>query len=312
MRRIWNGEPPFEGADPVGPAPVQGGLDARDRRGHGPEGDRPRRRTGPTASTARGRWTATATPWPPRSSRSAARGRTPAAPRRRTCRPASGTRSATARRTRLRDYAYTYMKIIGDEVGDWAARFGHLLHARRAERRGRARARCRRRRVLPRADDVRSRRARAHAWMPSASDGCRRAAGGGVGCGRPRRLRRPVVPRRSRRALGVGHQGSRPQRDRHDGARSAGADVPGQPAAGPRVAPHPSGLGHHSGGGTADPGRHAPQRHHRVQPPARGRSRQPLAARLGGQRVGTAAEQLDLPRRPALRRGPRPRPALSI
>jgi alkanesulfonate monooxygenase SsuD/methylene tetrahydromethanopterin reductase-like flavin-dependent oxidoreductase (luciferase family) len=25
MRRIWRGEPPFEGADPVGPAPVQAG-----------------------------------------------------------------------------------------------------------------------------------------------------------------------------------------------------------------------------------------------------------------------------------------------
>ena len=50
---------------------------------------------------------------------------------------------------------------------------------------------------------------------------------------------------------------------------------------------------------------HAPHRHHRVEPPARGRSRQPLAARLGGERVGAAAEPLDLPRRPALRRRPR-------
>ena len=79
-----------------------------------------------------------------------------------------------------------------------------------------------------------------------------------VGRGRPRRLRRPDVPRRPRRAVGVGHQGSRPQRDRACWRSRRSARVPRQPAAGPRVAPHPSGLGRHSGGGTADPRRACP------------------------------------------------------
>ena len=67
---------------------------------------------------------------------------------------------------RLRDYAHTYMRIMGDASGRLGCRFGDLLHARCAERRGRPRARCRRRRVLPGADDVGSRRARAHGGCP--------------------------------------------------------------------------------------------------------------------------------------------------
>ncbi len=45
MRRIWAGEPPFEGADPVGPRPVQDPLPG-DRGRDGTEGHRARRALG--------------------------------------------------------------------------------------------------------------------------------------------------------------------------------------------------------------------------------------------------------------------------
>ena len=56
---------------------------------------------------------------------------------------------------------------------------------------------------------------------------------------------------------------------------------------------------------------HAPERHDRVEPSARGRSRQPVAARVGGERVDPAADHRDVPDRPALRAPPAPRRAPS-
>ena len=60
MQRIWNGEPPFDGADPVGPPPVQPGGPPLVAGVFGPKGIAPRR-AGRPGSTARGRSTATAT-----------------------------------------------------------------------------------------------------------------------------------------------------------------------------------------------------------------------------------------------------------
>ena len=304
MRRVWAGEPPFEGADPVGPAPVQGasmpviagvmGPKAIARAAHWADGvdgawtmDGDRDAMAAAFAQIRGAWEAA--------------GRTEAPHLSSSIWYALG----DGAEARLRDYAHTYMRIMGDAVGDWAAGSVTCFTRDALNAAVDTRARCRRRRVLPGADDVGSRRARAHAGCPRHLmdvDGLLEEVSAAVALDD---YGDPTFRDGLDALVGVGHQGSRPQRDRHDGARSTGADVPGQPAAGPRVAPHPSGLGHHSGGGTADPGRHAPQRHHRVEPPARGRSRQPLAARLGGQRVGAAAEPLDLPRRPALRRRPR-------
>ena len=122
MRRIWAGEPPFEGADPVGPPPVQPGgppivagvmgPKALARAAHWAAGvddgaHRHRRRSGRLRR--------------PTSNGSAPPGRTPDATSRRTSRPASGTRSATAPPSALHDYAYTYLKLFGPEIADYMA-----------------------------------------------------------------------------------------------------------------------------------------------------------------------------------------------
>ena len=123
MRRIWTGEPPFEGADPVGPPPVQPGGPPRDRGRRWARsaiaraallGRRRRRRLDdgrrPRADGQR------------RSTRSRRGvGRTPSAPIRRTSRRASGTRSATTPRSACASYAFDYMKIFGEGVGKFAA-----------------------------------------------------------------------------------------------------------------------------------------------------------------------------------------------
>jgi hypothetical protein len=198
--------------------------------------------------------------------RGEAAGRTEA----RTCRPASG---ALATAEAYCVTTHTYMGIMGGAVGDWAAGSVTCFTCD-AERRTTARMpaptssswcttsdptcsapRC------PASDDV---------------DGLPQEVSAAVALDLRRPTFRMVSARRGRRA-----QGSRPPTRRHDGARSAGADVR-PPAAGPGVAPHHLGF-HHPVAAIADPGRYALQRHH-VEPPARGRSRQPLAARLGGQR----------------------------
>ena len=51
LRRLWSGEPPFEGADPVGPAPVQPGG-PRSSPGRWDRRRWPGRRSGPTGSPA--------------------------------------------------------------------------------------------------------------------------------------------------------------------------------------------------------------------------------------------------------------------
>ena len=66
MRRIWAGEPPFDGADPVGPPPVQPGGPPLVAGSMGPKAIA-RRPAGPMASTARSRSTATSRSSTPRS-----------------------------------------------------------------------------------------------------------------------------------------------------------------------------------------------------------------------------------------------------
>ena len=98
MRRIWAGEPPFEGADPVGPPPVQPGGPPLVAGVLGPKGIA---RAARWAVGVDGAWTldgdrdamAAVFDADPRRV-----GATPAAPSRRTCRRASGTRSATTPR----------------------------------------------------------------------------------------------------------------------------------------------------------------------------------------------------------------------
>ena len=110
------------------------------------------RRAGPTASTARGPWTATATRWRPRSRRSATRGRTPGAPSAPHLSSSiwyalgDGRRGAPAHvRVQLHEDHRRGRRRLGGGVD------GHVLHARRAATSGRQRTRRRRRRVLPRA-----------------------------------------------------------------------------------------------------------------------------------------------------------------
>ena len=162
MRRIWAGEPPFPGADPVGPPPVQPGGPPLIAGALGPKAiGAPR--AGPTASTARGRSTATK-PWFAtafdliEAAWRAGRARRQA----RTSRRASGTRSATTPKPASRTYAYDYLKIFGEEAGPVRRPERGLLHARRAAPRRRQHRRRRRRRALPRPHHRRSRRARPH------------------------------------------------------------------------------------------------------------------------------------------------------
>ena len=131
MRRIWNGEPPFDGADPVGPPPVQPGgppliagvVRAEGDRARGALGRRRRRRVDARREPRRdGRRVRR---------RSATRGATPAAPTRRTCRRASGTRSVPMRRSSCRSYAYDYLKIFGDDDRPGRGVDGHVLRCRR-------------------------------------------------------------------------------------------------------------------------------------------------------------------------------------
>ena len=116
-------------------------------------------------------------------------------------------------------------------------------------------------------------------------------ARGGRGRGRARRLRRPVVPRRAR-----ARSGRRAPR-RPTSTRSACWRLEASPGnlanrlRVHRLAPHPSRAGGDAGGGAALPRRACPAAgttalSHLL---AR-RSRQPVAARVGGERVDPAAD----------------------
>ena len=152
----------------------------------------------------------------------------------------------------LHSYAYDYLKIFGDEIGQGAASMATCFGADALRQTARQRARRRRRRVLPRPHHRRSRRAgadrrRARRLRPlevtrvpadtttSASvDRMLEEVAAETG---PRRLRRPVVPRRARAGVGVGHHAGRAHRARARRARRPVPRQPREPAAGHRLAP---------------------------------------------------------------------------
>ncbi len=194
------------------------------------------------------------------------------------------------------------MRVMGDDIGKWASSAVTCCTPdalRRAVDSARDAGADEYFLVPTTADPSELARARATRW---GSDGRRRVVGRRRRRAAAPRLRRPHVPRGAGRALAIGHRGGRPQRDRDAGARRPGAGEPRQPAPGHRMAPHPSGTGRDAGRGAADPRGHAAQRHHRAESPARSRSRQPVVARLGSQRVDPAADHRHLPGRSALRR----------
>jgi len=119
MRRIWAGEPPFDGADPVGPQPVQDSLPVI----AGVMGPKAIARAAHWADGVDGAWTTdgglehmTASFAQIRESWDAA-GRTEAPHLSSSIWYALGDDAEA----RLKGYAYDYMKIMGDGVGEWAA-----------------------------------------------------------------------------------------------------------------------------------------------------------------------------------------------
>jgi alkanesulfonate monooxygenase SsuD/methylene tetrahydromethanopterin reductase-like flavin-dependent oxidoreductase (luciferase family) len=120
MRRIWAGEPPFDGADPVGPPPVQPGgppLIA------GVMGPKAIARAARWATGVDGAWTldgdtdAMAAAFTQIRDAWTAAGRTEAPHLSSSIWYALGPGADD----RLRDYAFDYMKIFGEPVGKWAA-----------------------------------------------------------------------------------------------------------------------------------------------------------------------------------------------
>jgi alkanesulfonate monooxygenase SsuD/methylene tetrahydromethanopterin reductase-like flavin-dependent oxidoreductase (luciferase family) len=123
MRRIWAGEPPFEGADPVGPRPVQGRIPVV----AGVMGPKAIARAARWADGVNGAWTMDGD----RDTMAAAftqiraaweeAGRTEAPYLASSIWYALPGGKGDDAEARLRDYARTYMNVMGEGVGDWAA-----------------------------------------------------------------------------------------------------------------------------------------------------------------------------------------------
>jgi alkanesulfonate monooxygenase SsuD/methylene tetrahydromethanopterin reductase-like flavin-dependent oxidoreductase (luciferase family) len=119
MRRIWAGEPPFDGADPVGPRPMQDPLPVI----AGVMGPKAIARAARWADGVDGAWTMDGD----RDTMAAAftqirdawseAGRADAPHLSSSIWYALGDDAEA----RLRDYTHSYMKILGEEVGRWAA-----------------------------------------------------------------------------------------------------------------------------------------------------------------------------------------------
>jgi alkanesulfonate monooxygenase SsuD/methylene tetrahydromethanopterin reductase-like flavin-dependent oxidoreductase (luciferase family) len=120
MRRIWAGEPPFAGADPVGPPPIQGASMPVIAGVMGPKAIA---RAAQWADGVDGAWTmdgdrdAMAAAFTQIREAWDAAGRTTAPHLSSSIWYALGDDAET----RLRDYSRTYMNIMGEGVGDWAA-----------------------------------------------------------------------------------------------------------------------------------------------------------------------------------------------
>jgi alkanesulfonate monooxygenase SsuD/methylene tetrahydromethanopterin reductase-like flavin-dependent oxidoreductase (luciferase family) len=119
MRRIWAGQPPFAGADPVGPRPVQDPLPII----AGVMGPKAIARAAKWADGVDGAWTmdgdrdAMAAAFAQIREAWDAAGRTEAPHLSSSIWYAIGDDAEA----RLRDYAHTYMKVMGEGVGEWAA-----------------------------------------------------------------------------------------------------------------------------------------------------------------------------------------------
>jgi alkanesulfonate monooxygenase SsuD/methylene tetrahydromethanopterin reductase-like flavin-dependent oxidoreductase (luciferase family) len=119
MRRIWGGEPPFDGADPVGPRPVQADIPVI----AGVMGPKAIARAAHWADGVDGAWTMDGDLDHMTRSFVQIRDAWDAAGRTEEPHLSSSIWYALGddAEERLRDYAYTYMKIMGDDVGKWAA-----------------------------------------------------------------------------------------------------------------------------------------------------------------------------------------------
>jgi alkanesulfonate monooxygenase SsuD/methylene tetrahydromethanopterin reductase-like flavin-dependent oxidoreductase (luciferase family) len=120
MRRIWAGEPPFEGADPVGPPPVQPGGPPLVAGSMGPKSIARAARWAAGvdgAFTLDGDLAAFTTAFELVRSAWKGAGRTDAPH----CSTSIWYALGPGAEDRLRSYAYDYMRLFGEDVGKWAA-----------------------------------------------------------------------------------------------------------------------------------------------------------------------------------------------
>jgi alkanesulfonate monooxygenase SsuD/methylene tetrahydromethanopterin reductase-like flavin-dependent oxidoreductase (luciferase family) len=119
MRCIWAGEPPFEGADPVGPPPVQTEIPVI----AGVMGPKAIARAASWADGVDGAWTMDGDLDHMTRSFAQIRDAWDAAGRADAPHLSSSIWYALGddAEARLRDYAHIYMRIMGEEVGQWAA-----------------------------------------------------------------------------------------------------------------------------------------------------------------------------------------------
>jgi alkanesulfonate monooxygenase SsuD/methylene tetrahydromethanopterin reductase-like flavin-dependent oxidoreductase (luciferase family) len=120
MRRIWNGEPPFEGADPVGPPPVQPGGPPLIAGVFGPKGIA---RAARWAEGINGAWTLDGSQEAMAAAFAQIRDAWRDAGRADPPHLSSSIWYALGAdaEEQLRSYAYDYLKIFGDEIGKGAA-----------------------------------------------------------------------------------------------------------------------------------------------------------------------------------------------
>jgi len=120
MRRIWRGEPPFDGADPVGPPPVQPGGPPVVAGVMGPKATA---RAAHWADGVDGAWTMDGGLEHMTASFAMVRDAWEAAGRTETPHLSTSIWYALGdgAEERLQKYAYDYMRIFGEGVGEWAA-----------------------------------------------------------------------------------------------------------------------------------------------------------------------------------------------
>ncbi len=120
MRRIWNGEPPFEGADPVGPPPVQPGGPPLVAGAFGPKGIA---RAARWADGVNGAWTLDGSQDAMAAAFELVRDAWRDAGRAEAPHLSSSIWYALGpdAEEQLHTYAYNYLKIFGDEIGRGAA-----------------------------------------------------------------------------------------------------------------------------------------------------------------------------------------------